>query len=361
MSKSAASSASMPDKRPKKVQIKRVKKPRAKRSEGVAATLGKTMPLLGCEEWDFRWISSKSEWDVVTDYELGRELIRQVNFKLHRDHPVVPDSVPGAERHPAWLWFVSAGRLNELMDAADKPGVPESNLARLLRVVTSSCPDLARLCALPLTAFKCRKWIRAQAKKRQPKQGLCFQAQVMGSWSPDTEDDSPPRDEHDLLVWDGIKVPYPCHKFILHVPMFRPLTRQQAQAEFAKWVAQSGLFAGPGRSQAPQLLQLAFYRFNQGRVGLNQSGEFAVQFEPRNALKGCVNEESADFGDSLYRPIIRRTYGGVGVLWSKSLKVTSERLQPFIKELALMVNCDYQDRPKTPRTGKIRGIDDRGH
>jgi hypothetical protein len=355
---SDASSASMPDKRPKKVQVKRVKKSRAKRSEGVAATLGKNMPLLGCEEWDFRWISSKSEWDVVTDYELGRELIRQVNFNLQRDHPVVPGSVSGSELHPAWLWFVSAGRLNELMDAADKPGVPESDLARLLTVVTSSCPELARMSSLPLPALKRRKWIRSLAKKKQRKQGLCFQAQVKGPWSPDSEDDSPPRDENDLLVWDGIKVPYPCHKFILHVPVFRPLTRQQAQAEFAKWVAQSGLFVGSGRSQAPQLLQLAFYRFNQGRVGLNQSGEFAVQFEPRNAFKGCVNAESADFGGSLYRPIIRRTYGGVGVLWSKSLKVTSERLQPFIEELVLRVNFDYQDRPKTPWTGKIRWIDE---
>ena len=357
---SDASSASMPDKRPKKARAKRVKTPRPKRSEGIAAILGQSMPLLGCEEWDFRWVSSKSEWDVVTEYELGRELIRQVNFKLQRDHPVVPGSVSGAELHPAWLWFVSAGKLSALMYAADKPGMPESNLARLLTVVTSSCPDLARLCSLPLPAFKCRKWIRSQAKKKQPKQGLYFQAQVMGSWSPDTEDDSPPRDENDLLVWGEVDVPYPCHRFILHVPMFRRLTRQQAQAEFTKWVAQSGLFAGPGRSQAPQLLQLAFYRFNQGRVGLGKSGEFAVQFEPRNALKGCVNAESAEFGEAIYRPVIRRTYGGVGVLWSKSLKATSERLEPFVDRLAWMVHYDYQGRPKTPWTGKFRRIDEMG-
>ena len=357
---SDASSASMPDKRPKKARAKRDKTPRVKRSEGVAAILGKVMPLLGYEEWDFRWISSKSEWDVVTEYELGRELIRQLDFKLHRDHPVAPGSVPGAELHPAWLWFVSEGHLNVLMDAADKPGMPESNLARLLTVVASSCPDLARMSSLPLPALKCRKWIRSQAKKKQRKQGLCFQAQVKGPWSPDTEDDSPPRDENDLLVWGAIEVPYPCHQIIIHVPMMQRLTRRQAQAEFAKWVAKSDLFVGPGRSQAPALLQLAFYRFNQGRPELNQSGEFAVQFEPRNAQKGSVNAESADFGDSLYRPVIRRTYGGVGVLWSKSLKATNERLQPFFDRLAWMVNYHYQSRPKIPWTGKIRKIDEQG-
>ncbi len=358
---SDASSASMPDKRPKKARAKRVKTPRAKRSEGVAAILGQSMPQLGCEEWDFRWISSKSEWDVVTDYELGRELIRQVNFRLHRDHPVVPGAVPRAEMHPAWLWYVSEGRLGSLMGAADKPGMPESNLARLLAVVVSSCSDLARMVSMPPSALKRRKWISSLAKKKQPNQGLRFQPQIKGPWIPDTEDDSPPRDEDDLLVWGEVEVPYPCHRFILHVPMFRRLTRQQAQAEFAKWVAQSGLFAGPGRSQAPQLLQLAFYRFNQGREGLNKSGEFAVQFEPRNALKGCVNAESAEFGGEIYRPIIRRTYGGVAVLWSKSLKATRERLEPFVDRLAWMVHYDYQGRPKTPWTGKFRRIDEMGH
>lgn len=343
---SDASSASMPDKRPKKARAKRDKTPRVKRSEGVAAILGKVMPLLGYEEWDFRWISSKSEWDVVTKYELGRELIRQVDFKLYRAYPVKPDNL-----HPAWLWFVSEGNLNVLMDAAAKPGVPESNLARLLTVVTSSCPDLARMSSLPLPALKCRKWIRLQAKKNQLKQGLYFQAQVKGPWSPETEDDGPPRDENDLLVWGEIEVPYPCHQFIMHVPMFRRLTRKQAQAEFTKWVAKSGLFAGPGRSQAPQLLQLAFYRFNQGRAGLNQSGEFAVQFEPRNAAKGSVNAESSPFGEKLYRPTVHRTYGGVGVLWSKSLKTTSERLQPYVDRLYWMVKYHYQSRPKTPKAG----------
>jgi hypothetical protein len=215
--------------------------------------------------------------------------------------------------------------------------------------------------SLPSSALKRRKWISSQAKKKRRKQGLCFQPQVKGPWSPDSEDDSPPRDENDLLVWGEFEVQYPCHRFIMHVPMFRRLTRQQAQAEFAKWVAQSGLFAGPGRSQVPQLLQLAFFRFNQGRPGLNQSGEFAVQFEPRNVAKGLVNAESADFGYGIYRPIIRRTYGGVGVLWSKSLKAISERLEPFVDRLAWMVHCDYQGRPKTPWTGKFRRIDELGH
>ena len=187
----------------------------------------------------------------------------------------------------------------------------------------------------------------------------------MGPWSPDCEDDSPPSDLFDLLVWEDMSIPYPCHQIIIHVPMLQRLTRREAQAEFAKWVAKSDLFIGQGRSQTPALLQLAFYRFNQGRPGLNKSGDFAVQFEPRNARKGAVNAESADFGDTLYRPIVTRSYGskigGPNVLWSKSLKVTSDRLQPFFDSLAWMVNRDYQARPTAPWTGKIRRADDRGH
>ena len=340
-------------------------KPKARRSDGLAAILGKGMPKLECAEWDYRWISSQSEWAVVTGYELGREVIRQANYKLHRDHPVGSGSTPGVELHPAWQWFVSEGRLKGLMEAADKPGIQDSNLARLLSVVVSSRPDPANMSSLPLPAYSCRKWIRSQAKKAQPKEGLRFQSRVMGPWSPDCEDDSPPSDLFDLLVWEDMIIPYPCHQIIIHVPMLQRLTRRQAQAEFAKWVAKSDLFIGPGRSQTPALLQLAFYRFNQGRPGLNKTGDFAVQFEPRNARKGAVNAESADFGDTLYRPIVTRSYGskigGPNVLWSKSLKVTSDRIQPFIDSLAWMVNRDYQARPTAPWTGKIRRADDRGH
>lgn len=340
-------------------------KPKARRSDGLAANLGKGMPKLECAEWDYRWISSQSEWAVVTGYELGREVIRQANYKLHRDHPVGSGSTPMVELHPAWQWFVSEGRLKGLMEAADKPGIQHSNLARLLSVVVSSRPDPANMSSLPLPAYSCRKWIRSQAKKAQSKEGLRFQSRVMGPWSPDCEDDSPPSDLFDLLVWEDMIIPYPCHQIIIHVPMLQRLTRRQAQAEFAKWVAKSDLFIGPGRSQTPALLQLAFYRFNQGRPGLNKSGDFAVQFEARNARKGAVNAESADFGDRLYRPIVTRGYGskigGPNVLWSKSLKVTSDRLQPFIDSLAWMVNRDYQARPTAPWTGKIRRADDRGH
>ena len=340
-------------------------KPKARRSDGLAAILGKGMPKLECAEWDYRWISSQSEWAVVTGYELGREVIRQANYKLRRDHSVAPGSDASAELHPAWQWFVSEGRLKGLMEAADKPGMQDSNLARLLSVVVSSRPDPANMSSLPLPAYSCRKWIRSQAKKEQPKEGLRFQSRVMGPWSPDCEDDSPPSDLFDLLVWEDMSIPYPCHQIIIHVPMLQRLTRREAQAEFAKWVAKSDLFIGPGRSQTPALLQLAFYRFNQGRPGLNKTGDFAVQFEPRNARKGAVNAESADFGDTLYRPIVTRSYGskigGPNVLWSKSLKVTSDRLQPFIDSLAWMVNRDYQARPTAPWTGKIRRADDRGH
>ena len=340
-------------------------KPKARRSDGLAANLGKGMPKLECAEWDYRWISSQSEWAVVTGYELGREVIRQANYKLRRDHSVAPGSDASAKLHPAWQWFVSEGRLKGLMEAADKPGMQDSNLARLLSVVVASCPDHVSMSSLPLPAYECRKWIRSQAKEKQPREVLRFQSRVEGPWSPDSENDSPPADLFDLLVWEDMKIPYPCRQVIIHVPMLQRLTRRQAQAEFAKWVAKSDLFVGPGRSQTPALLQLAFYRFNQGRLGLNQSGEFAVQFEPRNARKGSVNAESADFGDMLYRPIVTGSYGGKtggpNVLWSKSLKVTSNRLQPFIDRLAWIVNRDYQARPKAPWTGKIRRADDRGH
>ena len=336
-------------------------KSKAQRSDGVATILGKDMPKLVCAEWDYRWISSQPEWNVATGYELGRELIRQANYKLHRGHTVGPDSTLGVELHPAWQWFVSEGRLKGLMEAADKPGMQDSNLARLLSVVVASCPDHVSMSSLPLPAYECRKWIRSQAKEMQLREVLRFQSRVEGPWNPDSENDSPPADLFDLLVWEDMNIPYPCHQVIMHVPMLQRLTRRQAQAEFAKWVAKSNLFVGPGRSQTPALLQLAFYRFNQGRAGLNQSGEFAVQFEPRNAAKGSVNAESFPFGETLYRPIVRRTYGGVGVLWSKSLKATSERLKPFVDRLALMVSSHYQSRSKTPWTGVFRKIDEQGH
>ncbi len=336
------------------------RKPKAKRSEGVAAGLGRDLPKLTCEEWDFRWISNQSEWAVVTDYELGREVIRLTNYILHLNDPAAPCSAASAELHPAWSWFVSAGKLKELMKAAGRPGMDESNLARALSLVVSSCADGSNMSSLPVSALKCRDWIRVRSKIKQPKQELLFQPQVEGEWQPDCEEDIPPSDRFDLLTWGDMDIPYPCHQVIIHIPMLQPLTRRQAQAEFAKWVAKSGHFVGPGRAQVPALLQLAFYRFNQGRVGLNQSGEFAVQFEARNARKGSVNAESAEFGDALYRPMVRRTYGGANVLWSRSLKATSARLAPLVERLAWMVNRDYQDRPKTPWTGKIRRADDRG-
>jgi hypothetical protein len=317
------------------------------------------MPKLECAEWDYRWISSQSEWNVATGYEVGREVIRQASYILHRDHPLAPDSGASADLHPAWAWFVSAGKLKELMWAADRPGRDDSNLARALSMLVSSCPEGSSMSTLPPSALKCRGWIRARSKNRQPKQDLLFQSQVEGEWQPQCEDDSPPSDLFDLLVWGDVNIPYPCHQVILHVPMLQQLTRRQAQAEFAKWVAKSDLFIGPGRSKTPTLLQLAFYRFNQGRAGLNQSGEFAVQFEPRNAAEGCVNAESSAFGDALYRPIVRRTYGGANALWSKSLKVISVKLRPLAERLAWMVHLAYQDRPTIPWTGKIIRADDR--
>ncbi len=335
-------------------------KPKAKRSEGLAASLGRNLPKLACEEWDFRWISNQSEWAVVTAYELGREVIRQANYILHRDHPVVPRSGAGDELHPAWISYVSAGKLKELMKAAGRPGMDESNLARALSMVVSSCPDGSNMSSMPASALKCRDWIRVRSKIKQPKQELRFQPQVEGEWQPDCEEDSPPSDRFDLLTWGDMDIPYPCHQVIIHIPMLQPLTRRQAQAEFAKWVAKSGHFVGPGRSQVPALLQLAFYRFNQGRPGLGQAGEFAVQFLPDNARKGLVNAESSDYGAALFHPMANCAYGGANVLWSRSLKATSERLTPLVDRLAWMVNHHYQDRPKARWTGKIRRADDRG-
>jgi hypothetical protein len=341
---SDASSASMPDKR---------RKTPVKRPKGLAAKLGETMPLLGPMEWDFRWVTSQSQWSVATGYEIGREVIRQANYILKQDHSVA------SVLHPAWRWFVVGGGLEKLMYSVGSPGMPESSLARVLEPLVSSFPDFGKLETLPPSSFGRKPWIRSQAKKKQPKQALLFQSQVVGEWLPDTEDDGAPRDLSELLVWGPLDISYPCHKVVMHVPMLQLMTRKEAQHAFANWVAGSGLFIGPGRSPMPKLLQLAFFRFNQGREGLNQSGAFRVQFEPRNAKE--VNKESSPFGVGQYHPIVASRYGNPNVLWSKSIKDVMNLVRPYAEQLAHMVELSFARRPTTPWTGKLRKIDERGH
>jgi hypothetical protein len=142
--------------------------------------------------------------------------------------------------------------------------------------------------------------------------------------------------------------------------MLRQITRKEAQEAFAAWAAKSKLFTGPGRSPTPKLLQLAFFRFNQGRSGLNQVGDFSIQFEARNAKAVAVNKKSSSFGAGIYGPIINSHYSDPRVIWSKSLKEVMDLVRPLAEELAHIVGLSYASRPTSPWTGKLRKIDERG-
>jgi len=301
-------------------------KPQVVRRSGLAADLSEDLPSLGPEEWDFRWISGEKQLRIITDYEMGREVMRLAWHRLLK-------SIGLAQARLAWSSLVVGGRLERLMKCASIPGSSSYGLAKRLEVVMSAGHQLTEEAPIPPPAFASRGFIAKWSSMPESKPQLLFQAQVEPVWRPDFEEDCPPDDEFAMLGWGDFQVPFPSHKVILHVPMFKQLTRKQAQDQFRKWVAESDLFIGPGKKVTPMLVRLAFFRFNQGRNGLGVPGQFAQQFEPRNAKKGTVNQESAPFGLKLFGPVINARYGGVQVLWSKSLKMVSESVYPLASHL----------------------------
>jgi hypothetical protein len=302
-------------------------KPQVVQRSSLAADLSGSLPALGPEEWDFRWIRGEKQLRIITDYEMGREVMRLAWHALL-------NSLDPAQAKLAWASLVGGGRLKRLLECASTPGSSNYGLAKSLEVVMSAGHRLTEDAPIPPPAFADRAFIAKWSSVSEAKRKLLFQAQVEQEWRPDSEEACPPDDKFAMLGWGDFQVPFPSHQVILHVPMFKQLTRKQAQDQFRKWVAESDLFIGPGKKVTPMLMRLAFFRFNQGRIGLGVPGQFAQQFEPRNAKKGAVNQESAPFGLKLFGPVINARYGGVQVLWSKSLKMVSESVDPLASHLA---------------------------
>jgi hypothetical protein len=327
-------------------------KPQVVRRSGLAADLSKDLPTLGPEEWDFRWIHGEEQLRIITDYEMGREVMRLAWHRLLK-------SIGLDHAKLAWSSLVVGGRLERLMKCASIPGSSSYGLAKRLEVVMSAGHRLTEDAPVPPPAFASRGFIAKWSSMPEVKPQLHFQAQVEQEWRSDSEEDCRPDDDLAMRGWGDFQVPLPSHQVILHVPMFKQLTRKQAQDQFRKWVAESDLFIGPGKKVTPMLMRLAFFRFNQGRIGLGVPGQFAQQFEPRNAKKGAVNQESAPFGLKLFGPVINARYGGVQVLWSKSLKMVSESVNPlashFVHEAKLALVEAQSPRAELPRpTGRWR-------
>lgn len=317
--------------------------------DGLAEVLTQRFPMLGPQEWDFRWIATKQQLAAVTEYERGREIMR-----LAQDSLLFSLEDP-AKAKLAWVKLVTGDRLVRLMSCASIPGSSCYDLAKGLEAVMSAGHRFSKEALMPPPAFTSRSWIAPWLKRPKPKFRLMFQPQVEEEWRPDSEGDTPLDDRFGQLGWGSFPVPFPSHKFILHVPMFHELTRKEAQDQFRKWVQDSELFHGPGRGKTPALVALAFFRFNQGRTGLGVSGQFAQEFEPRNVAKGSVNTEVARFGADLFRPYINRTYAGVEVLWSRSLKLIADQLGPLASRLAheaqIALNEAGHSRHQIPKSG----------
>ena len=320
-----------------------------RRPEGLAEVLSKRLPTLGAQEWDFRWIANKQQLAAVTDYEMGREVMRlaQDSLLFRLEDP--------AKAKLAWMNLITGGRLARLMSCASIPGSRNYDLAKTLEAVMSAGHQFTEEALTPPPAFTSRRWIAPWLKRPRPKYRLMFQPQVEEEWRPDSEGDSPPDDRYSQLGWGSFSVPFPSHKFMLHVPMFHELTRKEAQDQFRKWVKESELFRGAGRDKTPALVALVFFRFNHGRPGLGIPGLFAQEFEVRNAVKGSVNPEVAKFGGELFSPYIKRTYTGVEVLWSRSLKSVAGQLGSLAlglaKEAELALREAEFPRHRIPRTG----------
>jgi hypothetical protein len=312
---SDASSASMPDKRPNK-------------PAGLAAGLRQDLPVLGFEEWDFRWIATQEEWNLVEAYELGREVMRLANLIL------AYDQTDRTKPRPAWIEFVTCGGLADLMKHLDRPGVPSYSLAKVLEVVMSSKPSLHERAALPPPAFALKRWAIEEAKKPTPQPALAIQEQVPVEWSPDSEEDSPPNDSFAYLGWGDFKPTSPSHKFILHVPMFQQLSRQEAVGQFQAWVSGSDLFSGVGRSKTPALLRLAFFRFNQGRKDLNVCNSYSLMLEGKVDIKALPEAERAGFSLQQYKDGFMAEYTGRSAFWSKSISSIRDELSVHAQTLA---------------------------
>jgi hypothetical protein len=302
-------------------------KPQVVQRSSLAADLSGSLPTLGPEEWDFRWIGGEKQLRIITDYEMGREVLRLAWHALL-------NSLDPAQAKLAWASLVGGGRLKRLLECASTPGSSNYGLAKRLEVVMSAGHRFTEDAPIPPPAFANKGFVSKRLRMSKAKPQLLFQAQVEQEWRPDSEGECCPDDEFAMRGWGEFHVPTPCHQVILHIPMFKQLTRQQAQEQFQKWVAESALFIGPGKKVTPMLMRLAFFRFNQGRIGLGVPGRFAQQFEPRNAKMGAVNRETAPFGLNLFSPVINARYSGVQVLWSKSLKMVLESVDPLAIHLA---------------------------
>jgi hypothetical protein len=325
---------------------KRKGKAKAASRAGLAGHLSEFLTELGPQEWDFRWVTSKEQEVVVTAYERGREIMRLAQDSLR--HSLKDANAANV----VWMRFVTEGGLVQVMESLKVPGASNYELAKALEELMSVRHQFRVGAPIPPPAYEIRQTLIAALRPKATKPELMFQSQVEVPWFPEDEADSPPSDRFGLLGWGDFTVPWPSHRVIIHIPMFRQITRQEAQVQFRKWVAASGMFQGPGRGKEMALLELAFFRFNQGRRGLGVPGRFAQQFEERNARKGAVNKEAAAYGRSLFNPVVSSNYGSIGVIWSKAIKDVAAQIGPLALSLAHEAQLFFGSRTTPDRAFK---------
>lgn len=309
----------------------------AVRAPGLAAGLSRSFPKLGPHEWDFRWVESKEQEATVVAYERGREIIRLARATLGA---VLGDEVQAGE---VWSRFVTRGGLERLMEARRNPGGRHYDLAKALEALLPTKHRYSAKQPVPPPAYEIRKTFKRASKSRAAKPCLIFQEQVELPWRPDEEGEGAPDDAFALMGWGDCPVRWPSRPVVIHVPMFRALTRQEAKSQFQRWAVASGMFQGPGRTNESGLLELAFFRFNQGRPALGLAGLFAQQFDNANVRKGSVNKVAAAHGRAIFQPFVGASYGGPNVLWSSLLKKVSNELSPLAARLANEAKV-YYDR-----------------
>ena len=293
--------------------------------------------MLGPREWDFRWVENKEQEAAVVAYERGREIMRlaQATLGANLDGDV--------QAREVWTCFVTRGGLEHLMKARTTLGARNYDLAKALEALLPAKHRFSAKQPVPPPAYEIRVIFKRASKLRSAKPSLIFQGQVELPWIPDEEGDGPPDDAFALMGWGDCPVLWPSRPVIVHVPMFRALTRREANSQFQKWVVASGLFQGPGRAKESGLLELAFFRFNQGRAALGLVGLFAQQFDNDNVRKGSVNKVTAAHGRAIFQPFVGTSYGGPNVLWSSLIKKVSNELSPLAARLAHEAQI-YYDR-----------------
>jgi len=301
-------------------------KSKKSRAASLAGELSKRFPLLGPHEWDFRWVTSKEQEVAVVAYERGREIMRLAQDSLRDD---LGDSGKAKE---VWTRFVTCGGLEHLMGSLKTPGASNYDLAKVLSFLMPAKHRFNADRPCPPPACEVRKIFPATMKPAGAKPALLFQCQVELPWMPDEEGGIHPDDSFASMGWGGFSVPWPSQPVLMHVPMFGVLNHEQALEQFKSWIAAAnpGMFSGSGRDDESALLELAFFRFNQGRQGPKVWSRFKDALE---AIKVPAGQESSTFGLGIYVSVLGR-YEALSVKWSQSIRLVEDALRPLAVRLA---------------------------